>query len=74
MPPLNQAPYPPAQVFVHLVPKIQKDGTILMQYAMNISELVGSQNGFETFSSNGSTSRTAKTVAKGVGMSHGALR
>ncbi len=40
---------------LHLVPKIQKDGTILMQYAMNISELVGSQNGFETFSSNGST-------------------
>lgn len=40
---------------LHLVPNIQKDGTTMLQYGMNISELVGAQNGFDTFSTNGTT-------------------
>ncbi len=40
---------------LHLVPKIQRDGSVLLQYAMNISELVGSNNGFEVASSGGNT-------------------
>lgn len=39
-----------------LLPRIDPDGQgLLMQFGVNLSELVGSQNGFETFSSNGST-------------------
>jgi type II secretory pathway component GspD/PulD (secretin) len=40
---------------LHLLPKIRNDGSILLQYGMNISELVGADNGFDTFSSNGSS-------------------
>lgn len=36
---------------LHLVPKVQRDGTVMLQYGMNISELVGSQDGFEVFES-----------------------
>ncbi len=40
---------------LHLLPKVMKDGSLLLQYGMNISELVGATNGFDTFSSNGSS-------------------
>ncbi len=40
---------------LHLLPKVMKDGSLLLQYGMNISELVGAENGFDTFSSNGSS-------------------
>ncbi|WP_408903150.1 secretin N-terminal domain-containing protein [Methylobacterium radiotolerans] len=40
---------------LQMVPRILHDGSLLLQYGMNISELVGSDNGFDTFTSNGST-------------------
>jgi type IVB pilus formation R64 PilN family outer membrane protein len=40
---------------LQLVPRILKDGNLVLQYGIAISELVGSQNGFETFSSGGNT-------------------
>ena len=40
---------------LQMLPRIQQNGNVLLQYGMNISELVGSDNGFDTFTSNGST-------------------
>ena len=40
---------------LHLVPKIQRDNTIMMQYGLNVSELVGNDNGFDTFTTGGQT-------------------
>ncbi len=40
---------------LQLVPRILKDGNLVLQYGIAISELVGSQNGFETFTSGGNT-------------------
>ena len=40
---------------LHLVPKIQRDNTIMMQYGLNVSELVGTDNGFDTFTTGGQT-------------------
>lgn len=34
---------------LHLVPRVQSDGTIMLQYGVNISELVGEQDGFDIF-------------------------
>lgn len=39
---------------LHLVPKILDDGSTQLQYGMNISELVGADDGFDIFESNGS--------------------
>jgi type II secretory pathway component GspD/PulD (secretin) len=39
-----------------LLPRIDPDGEgLLMQFAINLSDLQGAQNGFDTFSTNGST-------------------
>jgi type IVB pilus formation R64 PilN family outer membrane protein len=40
---------------LQLVPRILKDGNLILQYGVAISELVGSQDGFETFTSSGNT-------------------
>lgn len=40
---------------LQMIPRIQQDGNILLQYGMNISELVGKDDGFDTFTSGGST-------------------
>jgi hypothetical protein len=40
---------------LHLVPRIQRDGTVMLQYGLNVSELVGSDNGFDTFTTGGQT-------------------
>ena len=40
---------------LQMVPRILHDGSLLLQYGMNISELVGSENGFDTFTSGGTT-------------------
>ena len=40
---------------LQMLPRIQQDGNVLLQYGMNISELIGPDNGFETFTSGGST-------------------
>jgi type II secretory pathway component GspD/PulD (secretin) len=37
------------------VPRILKDGNLILQYGIAISELVGKNDGFETFSSSGNT-------------------
>ena len=34
---------------LHLVPRVQSDGSIMLQYGVNISELVGEQDGFDIF-------------------------
>lgn len=40
---------------LHLVPRIQKDGNLMLQYGLNVSELVGAQNGFDVFSTGGNS-------------------
>ena len=40
---------------LQMVPRILHDGSLLLQYGMNISELVGREDGFDTFTVNGST-------------------
>lgn len=40
---------------LQLVPRILKDGNLILQYGVAISELVGSKDGFETFTSSGNT-------------------
>jgi len=40
---------------LHLVPRIQRDGTVMLQYGLNVSELVGADNGFDTFTTGGQT-------------------
>ncbi len=35
---------------LHLTPNIMRDGTILLQYGINISDLVGANNGFDNYS------------------------
>jgi len=40
---------------LHLVPRVDRQGDLMLQYGINISELVGSDDGFETFTSNGVT-------------------
>ncbi|GJD89429.1 Outer membrane lipoprotein BfpB [Methylobacterium hispanicum] len=40
---------------LQMVPRILHDGSLLLQYGMNISELVGRDDGFDTFTVNGST-------------------
>lgn len=40
---------------LQMLPRIQQDGNVLLQYGMNISELVGKDDGFDTFTSGGST-------------------
>lgn len=40
---------------LQMVPRIMQDGNVLLQYGMNISELVGREDGFDTFTVNGST-------------------
>lgn len=34
---------------MHLAPRIQRDGDVLLQYGLNISELTGSDDGFDRF-------------------------
>lgn len=38
---------------MQLMPRILKDGNLVLQYGINVSELVGAQNGFDVFSSGG---------------------
>ena len=40
---------------LHLIPLIGRDGNLTLQFGMNISELAGAENGFDTFSANGHT-------------------
>lgn len=40
---------------LQMVPRIMQDGNVLLQYGMNISELIGREDGFDTFTVNGST-------------------
>lgn len=40
---------------LHVLPKVQTNGDILLQYGINISELTGANDGFDTFTTNGST-------------------
>ena len=40
---------------LHLVPRIQRDGLVMLQYGLNVSELVGADNGFDTFTTGGQT-------------------
>jgi type IVB pilus formation R64 PilN family outer membrane protein len=35
---------------MHLAPRIQRDGDVLLQYGLNISELTGADDGFDRFS------------------------
>jgi type IVB pilus formation R64 PilN family outer membrane protein len=38
---------------MQLLPRILKDGNLLLHYSISVSELVGAQNGFDVFSSGG---------------------
>jgi type IVB pilus formation R64 PilN family outer membrane protein len=40
---------------LHLVPRVDRSGDLLLQYGINISELTGSQDGFDTFQTGGQT-------------------
>lgn len=40
---------------LHLVPRVDRDGDLNLQYGINISELVGADDGFDTYSTNGQT-------------------
>ena len=40
---------------LNMTPHVNNDGTVLVNYALDMSELNGSQNGFDTFSSGGQT-------------------
>jgi type II secretory pathway component GspD/PulD (secretin) len=40
---------------LHLVPRVDRSGDLLLQYGINISELTGSQDGFDTFETGGQT-------------------
>lgn len=40
---------------LHLVPRIDRDGDLNLQYGINISELVGANDGFDTFTTNDQT-------------------
>ncbi len=40
---------------LHLIPLIGRSGNLTLQFGMNISELAGAENGFDTFSANGHT-------------------
>lgn len=47
---------------MHLVPRIQRDGDVLLQYGLNISELVGADDGFDRFDTPDGTSLQLKRV------------
>lgn len=47
---------------MHLAPRIQRDGDVLLQYGLNISELVGADDGFDRFSTPDGTSLQLKRV------------
>lgn len=38
---------------LHLVPRVERNGDLLLQYGINISELTGTQDGFDTFETGG---------------------
>ena len=40
---------------LHLIPLIGRDGNLTLQFGMNISELAGTESGFDTFTANGQT-------------------
>lgn len=40
---------------LHLVPRVDRSGDLMLQYGINISELTGAQDGFDTFESGGQT-------------------
>ena len=40
---------------LHLIPRVSRNGFLTLQFGMNISELAGTENGFDTFTANGHT-------------------
>ena len=40
---------------LHLIPRVSRKGFLTLQFGMNISELAGTENGFDTFTANGHT-------------------
>lgn len=40
---------------LYVVPRVDRNGTVLLQYGVNISELIGAHDGFDSFSTGGQT-------------------
>ena len=47
---------------MQLAPRIQRDGTVLLQYGLNVSELVGAKDGFDEYSTPDGTKLQLKRV------------